>query len=410
LVRAQLSGEPRTVNAELEWLTTVHAAGPLPLTYNTNGSLARSELLNGLAAAYEAMAGQCKSRLLIGARGSQPVSDTATVAQQTAETLRVHATNRVLTSAQVPAPVEVDLRWRGCYSRIFYATTHMDLAISPNPGRLETVPEALAASQGRPYFEGILPLLLGQQVELDQESGRLRLHLAISELPYSQLRHRNVDWDRTTVPILTQTHAISIALLPVTQDAKVLFAGRASGAGSYPGMIGPYVTGNAELRQRHGLRADRDDHGLPDLLKAICREAREEVGLDIKPHDVRILGLTQTWSPEDTGIWALLTTVALDLTAAEVAERARYGDHVEGTWEVGNIMYALSPWASDDDAAALLRWSIENDRVVPQAVASLHALLVKAGVTLPSDLTSGNAPSLPFEHLIESLPLRQPFR
>ncbi len=411
IVLDQLSGAPYNVATELEWLSRV-SRGTYPVTFADPADDPRfPEAMRAVADAYQRLASRCRSRLLVGARGSELVSRQAEVAESAAQALRTHSSNTAYLRTD---HVEIlDLRARGAFVRLLYADENMDCAVSPFPSRMPAVPETLSADSSRPRFDGILPYLLAHRLERDRESGRTRLHLAIAETPYSFLRSLNVGWnpDAPEPPRPVARHAITLAMLPVTSDGKVLLSRRAAGAGSYPGMVGPYVTGNAELRDRHGVLADRDLHGLPDLLGAVCRESHEEVGLQLRPTDLRVLGLAQIWSPEDTGIWCLLTTSALPISAAEVSGLTRFADPVEGSWEVGHEVYALSPWRSPDGPDRLLQWAAGQPDLVPHAVACLAALFRKSGTPGPGWWSSAAAspPSWP-EDLIETLPARHPFR
>jgi 8-oxo-dGTP pyrophosphatase MutT (NUDIX family) len=216
---------------------------------------------------------------------------------------------------------------------------------------------------------------------------------------------------RTEPPAEVRQHAISLAVVPVTSDGRVLLSRRATAAGSYPGMIGPYVTGNAELRDRRGLTADRDKSGVPDLLLAACREGMEEVGLDLARHDLRILGLAQIWSQEDTGIYSLLLSSPLPITAAQAAELTRHSDPVEGSWEVGDELYAVSMWEDDQSVEDVLRWVASDSEVVPQAVACLAALAHKTSTVRIADWQSIlDSPSPRPDHLTKVLPTHHPYR
>jgi hypothetical protein len=250
-------------------------------------------------------------------------------------------------------------------------------------------------------------------MELDSGSGRTLLHLAIGEIPYSNLLSRNTPWDPKSLepPEPVGQHAISLAVVPVTSDGRVLLSRRASAAGSYAGMIGPYITGNAELRDRRGLAADRDEFGIPDLLKAACREGMEEVGLPLDRRDFRILGLAQIWSGEDTGIFTLLLSSVLSKTAAEAAELTRYSDPVEGAWEVGNELYAVSLWEDDKSAETVLRWIATDKEVIPQTVACLVALTYKTSSVRITDWRRvlDSPPRRP-DHLVNVLPTHPPYR
>lgn len=250
-------------------------------------------------------------------------------------------------------------------------------------------------------------------MELDGGSGRILLHLAIGEIPYSNLLSRNTFWDpaNSEPPEEVEQHAVSLSVIPVTSDGRVLLSRRALAAGSYAGMIGPYITGNAELRDRRGLAADRDEFGIPDLLRAACREGMEEVGLPLDLHDIRILGLAQIWSREDTGIFTLLLSATLSMTAAEAVQLTRYSDPVEGSWEVGSEMYAVSLWEGDQSVEEVLRWIVSDDEIIPQAIACIVALANKTSeVRIASLKNIFVSPSPRPDHLINVFQTHRPYR
>lgn len=265
----------------------------------------------------------------------------------------------------------------------------------------------------KPRFEGILPFLLKHRIDLDEGSGRSLLHLGLGEIPYSGLLALNAPWDpgNSDPPPSVEQHAVTLSVIPVTSDGFVLLSRRAPAAGSYAGRIGPYVNGNAELRDRRGISADRDESGIPDLLRAACREAREEVGLALEPDQLKVLGLAQIWSPEDAGIYALLLSATLSMTAAEAVQLTRYSDPVEGAWEIGSDVFAISLWKDDRSVGDVLRWITSDAEVIPHAVACVVALANKTSDVRLADLDrSSVSPAPKPSRLVTVLRTRQPYR
>jgi 8-oxo-dGTP pyrophosphatase MutT (NUDIX family) len=409
IVRLQYTGSPYTLAIEMEWLCQLYETD-LPITMSEE-QVSRSDLQR-LAAAYQQLAGHCRTRLLFGARGNDVVAQQARIADQASRFLQLHSLHMPQDYGR-PADI-IDLRSRGSYIKLFYAQASMDCIVSPHPSRQPTVPTLLSATtpSAKPRFEGILPFLLRHQMELDGGSGRTLLHLGIGEIPYSNLLSRNIHWDPQGdgAPEQVTQHAISLAVLPVTSDARILLSRRAATAGSYAGMIGPYITGNAELRDRRGLAADRDEFGIPDLFTAACREGMEEVGLPLERHVLKVLGLGQMWSSEDTGIFTLLLSATMPMTAEEAAQLTRNSDPVEGSWEVGNELYAVSLWEDDRSVEEVLRWIAADVEVVPQAVACVAALAQKTDnvrFRYSSDILE---PQERPERLIKVFRTRQPYR
>lgn len=410
IVQDQYSGSPYNLAIEMEWLCTLYGTSlPIAMTAKYNSPTD----LRYLAAGYERLAARCRARLIFGTNGNDIISQQARVAHQTSVLLRRNS-SQVAYEGNLP-PEVIDSRDRGTYIKLMYADSSMDFAVSPHPSRQPSAPERLRgkSSSAKPRFEGILPFLLHHQLELDSGSGRTLLHLGIGEIPYSQVLARNAAWDPQSPkpPEAVEQHAVTLSVLPVTLDGRVLLARRAEGAGSYAGMIGPYITGNAELRDRRGLAADRDDFGMPDLLRAACREGMEEVGLILDPRELKILGLAQIWSPEDTGIYSLLLSATLPITAAEAALRTRYSDPVEGSWEVGNEIYAVSLWEDEDSTSKVLRWINSDPEIIPHAVAGIVALAAKSSNTNPIDLKNSAAAGADRpDRLIEILTTCNPYR
>jgi hypothetical protein len=410
IVNVQYTGAPYNLATEMEWLCQLYQVS-LPIVMT--GELADRKDLQLLATGYERLAGHCRTRLIFGAKGNDVISRQARVADQAAVLLHQHSLH--IAYGDSACPQVIDRRAQGAYIKLMYAAASMECVVSPHPARQPPVPGMLerASSSAKPRFEGILPLLLMHRLELDGGSGRTLLHLGIGEIPYSNLLSRNTPWDphNSEPPAGVVQHAISLAVIPVTSDGRILLSRRAQEAGSYAGMIGPYVTGNAELRDRRGLAADRDEYGIPDLLRAACREGKEEVGLSLEPSDLKILGLAQIWSAEDTGIYCLLLSATLPMTVAEAVRLTRYSDPVEGSWEVGNEVYAVSLWEEGDRSVLeVLRWITAADEVIPQAVACVVALANKTSAVTMTDLEyAADSHSGKPDRLISVLHTYQPY-
>lgn len=409
IARAQYTGAPYNLAVELEWLARLYGVDQ-PVTM-ADGQITREDL-ELLSTGYQRLAGHGRARLLFGAKGNEVIAQQVRVAEQTAAFLRQHSLHMM----QDPSPAEIiDLRPRGLYLRLMYAETSMDCVVSPHPSRQPSATDALhrASRTGKPRFEGILPFVLQHRLELDGGSGRTLLHLGIAEVPYSNLLARNVAWDPESQepPAAVPQHAVSLAVVPVTSDGCLLLSRRAGAAGSYAGKIGPYINGNAELRDRRGVAADRDESGIPDLLAAAAREGLEEAGLSLDPHRVRILGLAQIWSGEDTGLFVLLLSAGLTQTAAEVAQLTRYSDPVEGSWEVGHELYAVSLWEDGQSTREVLEWIAADPEVMPHAIACVTALAYKTSGTRIPDWRDilGSAPPRP-GRIMKTLPVHRPYR
>jgi len=410
IVRIQYSGAPYNLTTELEWLCRLYGTS-LPIVM-ADGFLNREDL-RALAKGYERLTGNCRARLIFGAQGNDIISRQAAVADEAAVLLQ-QSSLHVAQDASGAAEI-IDLRARGSYVRLLYAEINAECLVSPHPARRPGAPEMLKGGfpSEKPRFEGILPFLLKHRIDLDEGSGRSLLHLGLGEIPYSGLLALNAPWDpgNSDPPPSVEQHAVTLSVIPVTSDGFVLLSRRAPAAGSYAGRIGPYVNGNAELRDRRGISADRDESGIPDLLRAACREAREEVGLALEPDQLKVLGLAQIWSPEDTGIYALLLSATLSMTAAEAVQLTRYSDPVEGAWEIGSDVFAISLWKDDRSVGDVLRWITADDEVIPHAVACVVALANKTSDVRLADLDrSSVSPAPKPSRLVTVLRTRQPYR
>ena len=129
-----------------------------------------------------------------------------------------------------------------------------------------------------------------------------------------------------------------------------------------------------------GLAADLDQHGLPDLLAAISREASEELGLDLKPDDTQLAaaGIIEYSSEREIGTHALVATAFVTGRARDFRLKRTAPDPVEGLWELGDQFMTI-------DLAEILRdrssghrfimWLRTAPELAPQAVGSLLLLL-----------------------------------
>jgi hypothetical protein len=164
IVTTQYTGALYNLALEMEWLCELFDVG-LPVTMAAERITATD--LECLSIGYERLAGHCRARLLFGARGSEVVSQQARVADEAARRFQQHSLHQV--RHDVPPPEVIDLRARGSYVRLMYSETSMDCIVSPHPSLQPTAGSMLPRStpSAKPRFEGILPLLLRHQMELD---------------------------------------------------------------------------------------------------------------------------------------------------------------------------------------------------------------------------------------------------
>lgn len=99
------------------------------------------------------------------------------------------------------------------------------------------------------------------------------------------------------------------------------------------------------------------------------------------------------------------------MTASEAAGLTRYSDPVEGRWEVGNELYAVSLWEDGQSVEQVLRWVASDNQVIPQAVACLAALAYKtSNVRIANWRNIIDSPVRRPDRLINVFPMRRPYR
>jgi hypothetical protein len=248
------------------------------------------------------------------------------------------------------------------------------------------------------FFDGVLPRLTHAQAVRDHSSGRARLTLSLAGCTYFAVVTDHYPGERQLAELAeplvgrtpkvqgvrqepvsgAQVGVLTLALLPITADDFVVFTERGFAAGSHQGLFGPGVNGNLELQTRQGVRADADEFGLPDPLRALAREAREELGLDLGVEDINTLGLARFDSPTERGTNVLLTTVRLPLTLEQVVADTRRADLIEGRWELGGTVLGMrlpSMDSSDEEVHARAAWLLNSPRLTPHATAAGLAAL-----------------------------------
>lgn len=226
IVQIQYSGAPYDLAIEMEWLCKLYGTSlPIAMTTKYNSETD----LQCLATGYERLAARCSARLIFGTNGNDIISQQASFAHEAALLLRRNSSQVVY--ADNISPEVIDSRRRGTYIRLMYADFSMDFAVSPHPSRQPSAPERPQgkSSPAKPRFEGILPFLLRHQLELDSGSGRTLLHLGIGEIPYSRVLALNTPWDPESPepPEAVEQHTVTLSLLPVTLDGRVLLSRRA---------------------------------------------------------------------------------------------------------------------------------------------------------------------------------------
>lgn len=410
---------PATAADELNWLATVYRGlapsgnqvcgkgNPMPLTFATS-----SAALLGLSQAYARYAAKLRSGSFLGTATAPLIVHEAQTALETSAVLASAASGG---GAETPCRcMNVHLKLPG--NRTFdlwqlpdveAGTLAYDLFVSyrrhriapifreAGPGNspvaieadgLET--ECLPATHAEAeilrkkfrdprVFDSVLPSLIDWRAERDNGNGRLRLHLAMAETTYSAVltdHYPETFKDLKPSPGALPRSAdgknsklLTLSTVLVTADRKLLFAGRSKNAGSHAGLFGPAVNGNLELRPRDGILSDADMRGIPDPRRALAREAQEELGVNLDPQQIRILGLAKFTVETERGTHLLMSSSHLAQTAAEVADCVRLADPLEGRWELGGEILAVPLPTEDCEVDPLLSWLLHNPRLTPHA-------------------------------------------
>jgi hypothetical protein len=255
--------------------------------------------------------------------------------------------------------------------------------IRTEPGDVRVVRNVLGTATSNPLtFDGVLPRWHGPgfRLEVDRITGRQKLHLCVAETTYFALRAtQEPDAAALAGDAARCARLLGLNLLALDQEGVVVLI-RRSDYVVYPGGYAGTVTGNCELAPREGLAADLDENGLPDLLGAIAREAREELGLNLTDEDAQLsaLGIIEYNGESELESHALVATVRLPGHASEFRIERFAPDPVEGLWELGDDFMTIDLAAVLKDKGKGYRfvmWLRSSDKLAPQAAGSLLLLI-----------------------------------
>ncbi|MGE3447488.1 MAG: hypothetical protein AB7H92_07900 [Microbacteriaceae bacterium] len=381
----------------------------------------RERRIERLADAYAAYASRLRAQARLAT--SRLVQEEVEVALATARFLRAEASfsdidpqqwgefnASLLRSGQDPGTDQVDLRLR--FAPISPSPSfHLDglsvvpvaervvLEDSPAEGKAQrdgikavTVPSdpsslsAIAQKLSSRMFDGVLPTLIHCRAQYDSESGRRRLRVLLGQTNFSVLLQQNyvgnVGIGRTREQLAAELcdevpRVLTLSCIPRTTDHRLILVRRSEFVAVAAGLLAPGVNGNLELRSRHGLDTDRDECGFPSPVLAIVREGAEELGLDIDPTRVEIVGLGTFSYAEEVGTHVLLGKAQTGLSTEQVAAGLWRADATEGAWEVGHEIVAIGEPHSLESAERLVRWALLKEDLAP------HARLALLSICLP---------------------------
>lgn len=384
---------PLTPARELQWLDELTGLAeptrPRPLRPLSRGGTDQpQEVLGSLSEAYRTYAGRLRSRGLLGAGSAPVIEQQAEVAEQVARLLEVDS---VFAMTPVPASTPVEVRLPARRTTISLTCTSLEVpggfpisGISVRHTRSRVVASRLArqladhdgvvahdvgetiADLGY-EFDGVLPALRGAYLERHGASGQNRINLDLTEMSYSAFRVlRDAGAATEHDPILT------LSCLVITSDNYLVMVTR-SQAVAYSGDRAPGVVGNLDMRPRLGEAIDVDEFGLPDPIRAVSREAQEELALSLDPHEILPLGIAEISCEHEAGTRILLTTARARCTTTELARQAAAADPVEGAWELNDEILFVPVPTTTSAAEYLLAWTMASEDHMPHLTASLVA-------------------------------------
>ncbi|RZT17479.1 hypothetical protein EV649_5025 [Kribbella sp. VKM Ac-2569] len=231
-------------------------------------------------------------------------------------------------------------------------------------------------------FDGVLTRWHGDgyRLEIDRVTGRQKLHLCLSETSYFAFRATQVPEAAAISATPRLSRLLSLNLVAMDRDENVLLVQRSDyvvHAGGYAGT----VSGNCELASREGVHADVDARGFPDVMSAIIREAREELGLDLSQAEAQLgaLGVVEIDTDRELGTHILVGTALLPQPADQFEPDLSAIDPVEGAWEIGDRAMVIDLRAATKSASsirAFVGWLRSATELTPHAVGALLLLVV----------------------------------
>ncbi len=415
------------VQQELAWLSDLVAATatedlptpaevPVPFTFAARVAAAGyCSTLAGLADAYDSYAAAVHRRWILRSAAGQLAAREYQCAADTAALLRRLATFEPVAFQPGPDKLRgrtVHLAPRGDRPRMVRLVTWPEMTaarastafpvlgvsyqsyrvvLATSPARKSTpaaqvsreVTDVRGLAGTNPLeFDGVLPRWHGAgfRVEMDRVTGRQKLHLCLAETTYFAFLATQVPESAA----LAGDDALCSRLLTLNllamDDNDVIVLPCRSDYVVHPGCYTGTVSGNCELVSREGLDADLDSNGLPDLLHAIVREGREELGIDLSAETSQLgaLGVFGVEGETELGTHVLVATARIEGRASDFRVRHSAPDLVEGLWELGDKLMTIDIAQIIKDrgtAEQFIGWLKISPELTPNAVGSLLLLL-----------------------------------
>jgi 8-oxo-dGTP pyrophosphatase MutT (NUDIX family) len=419
LLQRRVRHGPTPVRDEIAWLSGLEAKRqieegavssfdvPVPFTF-TIATADYASALVGVAAGYRAYASSLRRRWLLRSAAGPLVTEEYECAEATARLLSRWATFEPSSGPADPDHmrgrfVELAKGQRGArlvtwpdmrraratpgfaLVGVSYQPYRVVMDGSPasivrdEPTEVRHVPNTLDPARSSPLdFDGVLPRWHGPgyRLEIDRLTGRQKLHMCVAETTYFAFR---VSQDPTAAAKVGNSRLISLSLLALDWNDVVLLTQRSDHV-VYPRCYSGTVTGNCELASREGLDADLDSDGLPDLLSALAREAREELGLDLTSEGSQLaaLGIIEYSGETENNTYALIATARLAGDAREFRVGRADPDPLEGVWELGDQFMTVDLGAvlkSPRAGRSFVMWIRSCEELAPQGAGALLLLL-----------------------------------
>lgn len=210
------------------------------------------------------------------------------------------------------------------------------------PSKYQYTTEQSKINSNRSY-DAVLPSLIENdnipmiKTSVDDRNGERYLELSLGETTYSSvesLRQReNQQFEINK--------AITISMIIMAKNGEVLVPTRAKNKGidSYPGTLTTSVNGNLDIPTRLFGNTDYDTFGLPDFYRAIAREAKEELNLEINTKKIIVHGIVKIFTPLDYGTWVLCMSYQSSRTVEELEKYINSNSNLLGNYETSSFKW-----------------------------------------------------------------------
>ncbi|MDI6666399.1 NUDIX domain-containing protein [Leuconostoc falkenbergense] len=192
-------------------------------------------------------------------------------------------------------------------------------------------------------YDAVLPSLIENnkipmiKTSVDDRNGQHYLELSLGETTYSSVESLR----QKESQLFEINKAITISMIIMAKDGEVLVPTRAKNKGidSYPGTLTTSVNGNLDIPTRLFGNTDYDTFGLPDFYKAIAREAKEELNLEINTKKIIVHGVVKIFTPLDYGTWVLCMSYQSSRTVEQLEKYIKSNSNLLGNYETSNFKW-----------------------------------------------------------------------